>query len=202
MSQRTFPPAARRLAVLALALFAAYACNPIENESTSSTLLIIESLTGLDLEGLDSNLCKSDVLVTDSQTGSATVVADLGKAVLSSQPLAPNPVLGNSVYQDIQLHKISISYSRADGHNAPGIDVPYPFEVGVSSTIRVGTLTAVTFTLVREAAKVERPLVGLRGTMEVIEVTAAVVFYGKDLSGRTVKATGYIPVTFADFANE
>jgi hypothetical protein len=190
MSHRTHPRAARRIAVLALAVLAAAACNPVENASTSSTQLIIESLTGLDLQGLDSNFCKSDVLFTNSQTGTSTVVADIGKAMLTSQPFDVKPVLGNSIYQDIQLEKIAVSYTRADGHNAPGVDVPYAFEVGV------------TFTLVREAAKVERPLVTLRGTLELIEVTATIVFYGKDLSGRAVRATGYLPITFADYANE
>jgi hypothetical protein len=202
MCRQTHPRAARRFAVLALAVLAAAACNPVENASTSSTQLIIESLTGLDLQGLDSNFCKSDVLFTNSQTGTSTVVADIGKATLISQPYDAKPVLGNSIYQDIQIHKIAVSYTRADGHNAPGTDVPYAFEVGVSGTIRVGSPTTFTFTLVREAAKIERPLVTLRGTLEMIEVTATVVFYGKDLSGRAVMATGYLPITFADYANE
>ncbi len=202
MSHRTHFRSVRRSAVLALAVLVAAACNPIENASTSNTQLIIENLTGLDLEGLDSNFSKSDVLITDSQSGAATVVADIGKAVLTSQPYDPNPVLGNSIYLDIRLEKIAVSYTRADGHNTQGTDVPYAFEAGITGTVRVGSPTTFTFTLVREAAKVERPLVALRGTLEMIEVTATIVIYGKDLSGRAVMATGFLPITFADYANQ
>jgi hypothetical protein len=202
MSIRSIRPFLSRAAVLALAVLAAAACNPIENGTTSNTRLIIENLTGLDLQGIDSQFCRSDVLFTNSQTGTATIVADIGKATLSSQPLDPNPVQGNSTYLDIQLEKIAVSYTRADGHNTPGVDVPYAFEAGVSGTVRVGSLTAITFTLVREAAKEELPLVTLQGSGEVIEATAKIIFYGKDLSGRAVMATGYLPITFADYAND
>ena len=36
---------------------------------------------------------------------------------------------------------------------------------------------------------------------EVIYTNAKIVFYGHDLAGKTVTATGYLPVEFADFAN-
>jgi hypothetical protein len=202
MSIQSIRRSARWAAVLALAVLAAAACNAVENGTTSNTQLIIESLTGLDLKGLDSQFCRSDVLVTNSDTGTSTIVADIGKASLSSQPLDPNPILANTFYLDIQLEKISVSYTRADGHNTPGSDVPLPFEAGLSGTIRVGTMTAISFTLVREAAKEEAPLLRLQGTGDVIEVTATIIFYGKDLSGRAVMATGYLPITFADYANE
>ncbi|MCX6560472.1 MAG: hypothetical protein NTZ26_08145 [Candidatus Aminicenantes bacterium] len=201
MNIRSIRPSVQWAAVLALAVLAAAACNPIENGTTSNTRLIIENLTGLDLQGIDSQFCRSDVLVTNSQTGTATIVADIGKATLSSQPLDPSPIVGNSTYLDIQLEKIAVSYTRADGHNIPGTDVPYSFEAGLSGTVRVGSLTMLSFTLVREAAKEERPLVTLQGTGDVLEATATIIFYGKDLSGRAVMATGYLPITFADYAN-
>ncbi len=201
MIMRSIPPAAGKTALFLLAVLAAAACNPIVNDSTSNTLLIIESLTGLDLDGLASGFCKSDVLYTDPDTGGSSVVADIGTAILSSQPLDPNPVLGNSTYLDIQLNKISVAYVRADGRNTPGQDVPYPFEAGIAGTVRVGTLFTLSFTLVREAAKLESPLIQLRNVAETIEVTAEITFWGKDLSGRAVKAVGYLPITFADFAN-
>jgi hypothetical protein len=202
MNLRPISSAAGKAALLLLAVLTAAACNPIENASTSSTMLIIESLTALDLDGLASNYCKSDVLYTDPSTGATSIIADVGTVTLSSQPYNPDPVLGDSVYQDIQLTKISIVYTRADGRSTQGVDVPYSFEAGISGTIRVGTLFTLTFTLVREAAKEEAPLVTLRNTGETIEATAEVTLSGKDLSGRAVKAVGNIPITFADFANK
>jgi hypothetical protein len=201
MIHRPIPSAAGKAALLLLAGLLAAACNPIVNDSTSNTLLIIESLTGLDLDGLAVNYCKSDVLYVDSSTGAASVVADIGTATLSAQPLDPDPILGNSAYEDIQLSKISITYVRADGRNTPGVDVPYPFETGVSGTVHVGTLFTLAFTLVREAAKQESPLIQLRSTGETIEADAQITIYGKDLAGRAVKAVGSLPITFGDFAN-
>jgi hypothetical protein len=201
MNIRSILPAAGRAALLLLAALAVSACNPIVNDSTSNTMLIIESLTGLDLDGLASGFCKSDVLYVDPSTGATSIVADIGTAILSSQPLDPNPILGNSTYLDIQLTKVSIVYVRADGRNTPGQDVPYPFEAGVAGTVRVGTLFTLSFTLVREAAKLESPLIQLRDVAETLEVTAEITFWGKDLSGRAVKAVGYLPITFANYAN-
>jgi len=201
MNIRSIPRAPGQAALLLAAVLAAAACNPIVNDSTSNTLLIIESLTGLDLNGLASNACRSDVLYVDPSTGAASIVADIGTATLSAQPLVPQAILRNSIYEDIHLSKISITYVRADGRNTPGVDVPYPFEAGLSGTIHVGTLFSLTFTLVREAAKQESPLVQLRYTGETIEADAQVTIYGKDLAGRAVKATGSLPVTFGDFAN-
>jgi hypothetical protein len=59
------------------------------------------------------------------------------------------------------------------------------------------------FTLVREAAKLEPPLMNLRGLGGSVAITtlARVDFYGKDLAGRTITVTGYITITFADFAD-
>ncbi|MDD8025513.1 MAG: hypothetical protein PHI34_03285 [Acidobacteriota bacterium] len=202
MILRPIPSAAGKAALVLLAILTAAACNPVENSSTSATMLVIENLTALDLTGLATNLCKSDVLFTDSSTGATSILADIGTATLSSQPLDPDPILGNSVYLDIQLVKISIVYTRSDGHNIEGVDVPYSFEAGISGTVRVGTLYTLTFTLVREAAKQEAPLVTLRGTGETIDVTAEITIYGKDLSGHSLKATGNVPITFGDFANE
>jgi len=204
MKNHSLRTARFKAAVLALAALALAACNPIENGQQSNSLLVVETLTGSDMTGNEGNLCQSDVLFTNSQTGVSTITADLAKASLSAQTLAPNPLLGTSQYADIQLLKYAVTYLRADGKSTPGVDVPYSFEAGLSGLIRVGQSMSVSFVVVREAAKQEPPLLNLRTTTtrgETIEVTARIDFYGKDLSGRAVKATGYLFITFADFAN-
>lgn len=204
MKNHSLRTARFKAAVLALAALALAACNPIENSQQSNSLLVVETLTGLDMTGNEGNLCESDVLFTDSLTGVSTITADLAKASLSAQTLDPNPILGTSQYSDIQLLKYAVTYLRADGKSTPGVDVPYSFEAGITGLIRVGQLTTVSFVVVREAAKQEIPLLNLRTTTtraETLEITARIDFYGKDLSGRAVKATGYLFITFADFAN-
>jgi hypothetical protein len=191
------------LAAVAAAMTAT-ACNSIENKTLSNTLLVVETLTGLDLGGKEANFTQSDVLFTDSATGTITVRDDVAKATLSARSLEANPTLGVSQFYDVQLEKYVVSYSRSDGKNTPGVDVPYSYEQSVSMLIGVGKMTTVTIFIVRASAKQEPPLSNLllpttRG--EVLYTTARVDFYGHDLAGKTVKATGYLPVEFADFAN-
>jgi hypothetical protein len=193
-----------KAALLAFAALGALACNPIENSTQSASLLTVVTVTGLDIANKDANFTQSDVLHTDPTTGLSTVTDDVAKATLAASTLAPNPIGGTSQYNDIQLDKIVISYTRSDGRNTPGVDVPYNFEQGLSQVVHIGEQVTVTFIIVRASAKQEPPLINLlaqtsRG--EVLYTTARLDFYGHDLAGKTVTATGYLPVEFSDFAN-
>jgi hypothetical protein len=68
----------------------------------------------------------------------------------------------------------------------------------------IGMTRDVSFTVVRAAAKAEPPLVDLHVGRDagVLTCLAKVEFFGKDLAGRTVKATGYLTIHFANFVNE
>jgi hypothetical protein len=193
------------MALLLAAPFFLTSCNPLENDTQSASMLIIESITGKDMQGVEGNLLQSDVLYYNSTTGTYTIQADLAKANLSAQTLDPKPAQGASQFNDIQLDKYFVTYSRSDGKNTPGVDVPYPFEGGISVRVAIGIKTEVTFIVVRETAKQEPPLINLtqpttRG--EVLYMTARIDFYGHDLANKTVKATGYLSIAFADYANE
>ena len=193
-----------KAAIGILAVLAAVACNPIENSTTSASLLTVVTITGLDLTLKDQNFTQSDVLLTNPTTGTSTITDDVAKATLAASMLAPKSPAGTSQYNDIQLDKIVISYTRTDGRNTEGVDVPYTFEQNVSQVIRNGGEATITFIIVRASAKQEPPLLGLRAGAsrgEVIYTNAKIVFYGHDLAGKTVTATGYLPVEFADFAN-
>jgi len=95
-----------------------------------------------------------------------------------------------------------VVYTRSDGHNTPGVDVPYPIEGGMTMTA-IGGVSAGTFVLVRAQAKLEAPLralIGL-GAQAVISTIAQVTFYGADQAGNAISTTGYITVTFADWGD-
>jgi hypothetical protein len=193
-----------RAAVFAAALLAFAACNSLENKSTSNTILRVEALTGLDLAAKDSNFCQSDVLFTDSTTGASTYTDDVAKATLSALLMDPKPIIGTSVMEDIVLDKYVVSYTRTDGRNTPGVDVPYQFEQSFSGVVGVGKQVVFSIFIVRASAKQEPPLSNLllpttRG--EVLYTNARVDFYGHDMTGKTVTATGYLPVQFAEFYN-
>lgn len=193
-----------RAAVLATALLAFAACNSLENKSTSNMILRVDALTGLDLAAKDSNFCQSDVVINDSTTGASTITDDVAKATLSAQLMDPKPIVGTSLMEDIVLDKYVVSYTRTDGRNTPGVDVPYSFEQTMSGVIGVGKQVVFSIFIVRASAKQEPPLSNLllpTTRAEVIYTNARVDFYGHDMTGKTVMATGYLPVEFGNFAN-
>jgi hypothetical protein len=188
-----------RLALILSAFVVLYSCNPVEDDSQSSSLLIIDSLLGTDADGTSANFLQSDVVLS-----SGTIRADTATATLRAETLDPDPLLGTSTYNDITLTRYLVSYSRTDGKSALGKDVPYPFEGSLSTVVRVGSTSSVSFVIVREVAKMEPPLIELVdiGAEQVLACTAKVEFYGHDTANRTVKATGYLTIYFANYADE
>ena len=186
-------------------LFSFFSCNPIENESRSASLLIVQEILGTDMEGNEANFLQSDVIVQDSSDpANASIHADVAKASFKASLLEPASVNGPSQYNDITVTRYVVSYMRSDGKNVEGVDVPYSFEGYLTAHISIGSTVSVSFVIVREVAKNEPPLVNLAfGTQEgVLQVTARVDFYGHDLANREVKATGYLAIFFANYANE
>ena len=193
-----FPFAGRRKAVwggrIALALFAmlvllaAASCSEAVRSGQGSSYLVLTSMSGPSGTPVQSDVVSDDGGVF-ADTGSASLQLQM-KDVLSS----PSP--NNS----ITLTQYHVEYVRSDGHNVPGVDVPYAFDSGVTATI-TGTGT-VNFTLVRIQAKEEAPLRALRqlGGARAISTVARITFYGHDQTGREVSVTGNLEVNFADWA--
>lgn len=103
----------------------------------------------------------------------------------------------------VTFERYRVTYVRADGRNVPGVDVPYPFDGAVNFSLAVnGDTVSRGFVVVRHQAKVETPLRELQGATNfaIISTLAQIDFYGHDGAGRTVTATAYLNITFADFA--
>ena len=101
----------------------------------------------------------------------------------------------------ITLTRYRVDYVRADGRNTPGVDVPYPIDGGMTfTTVDIGSAE---FTLVRAQAKLEPPLMNLRGLGGdvVISTVAEITFFGHDQTGTAITATGTIGINFADWAD-
>jgi len=191
------------LAALAALVLLAPGCNPVENSTQSATLLRVTNLTGKDLANSDVNFMLSDVLYVDPQTGAQSWVADVARATFSAELLDPKSINGSSLYNDILVTRYVVTFTRADGKNAQGVDVPYSFEGAMSVNVPIGQAATASFILVREVAKQEPPLLNLRDGKpgDGLYVTAQVDFYGRDGANKTVKATGYLPITFANYGN-
>jgi hypothetical protein len=166
-------------------------CSEMVRTGDASSFLVITSLVGGP---------QSDTTVeSDVQGDTGTVFTDVGQATLQLQMKDPGGP-GPSPVNAITITQYRVEYVRSDGRNTPGVDVPFPFTSGVTTTISGSG--SVGFTLVRVQAKEEAPLRALRGGggASVISTVARITFYGHDQTGREVSVTGNLDVTFADWA--
>ena len=180
-------------AVSIATLFALTSCSDAIRTGQSPSYLIIQSLTG--------GPQNAAVLQSDVVLDNGTVLQDNGAATLQvalKDPQGSTPTDVNA----ITITQYHVEYVRTDGHNVPGVDVPFAFDSGVTTTIPAGGTGAVNFTLVRVQAKLEAPLKALahEGGQIVISTIAHVTFYGHDQNGRQVSVEGDIEVDFADWA--
>lgn len=179
------------------------ACNPVVNDSRSSTRIYIDSITGTDAEGNEATFLESDVVVV-GQSGQPTVTANSAVATLRAETLDPLPLLGSSHYQDILITRYVVTYTRTDGQNGNGVGVPHQFEGSLSVRVPVGQSASFAFVVVRAVSKLEPPLIDLAANRSdgVLQTTARIDFYGQDGVGNKVTATGHLTIFFANFADQ
>lgn len=196
-----------KITVILTAVIFLLSCNPTENASQSNSQLIVLGIEGKDFEGDAADYLQSDVIV------GTTIYADPATATLSVKLINPAPLslLGTSQYNAITVKRYVVTYllpSDSDNPDyrisVPGVDTPYPFEGSMSIVIDAETTEEVSFIIVREVAKAEPPLLGLydSGGEGVLEVKARVDFYGQDMSGNWVEATGFLTIFFTNYADQ
>jgi hypothetical protein len=208
----------RRRAALGAVLAAAVAlpfagCTTAQRASQSPSYFFIESLqaaSGATPDKFGGTLA-SDVVTfvkqdVNGQTERVpTIYADPGQVLLKLALKNPGPSDSPTVPSStnyITLTRYHVDFVRADGRNTPGVDVPYPFDGGLTATITNDGAT-VAFTLVRVQAKEEAPLKQLAFGGGAIDIStiAQVTFYGADQAGHEVSATGNISVNFSDWGD-
>ena len=187
--------------VLIFMLIPMAGCNAVENLTTSSSMIVIESITGTDLLGnTESTTVFSDVITT-----SGTVFNDTATAAIAAYLIDPEGT-SSTVYQDVILDQVDINFTRSDiASPVQGRDVPYSFSQGISARIPVGDTVSVGFVLVQHNSKLEPPLVELinYGQEHILRMEAHVTFHGKDVAGNRVQpVTGVISVWFGNFGDD
>ncbi|MBI2834811.1 MAG: hypothetical protein HYX76_10350 [Acidobacteria bacterium] len=209
----SWTPAVTRLTVLAIVVTCGGSCsNKLVTQGRASSFLIIEQLMAA--SGANpatfTNVLQSDVITNVTRTVSGqqitipTIFEDPGRVIARlgfKDPGTPSNPSSPTSANYITVTSYRVVFKRADGRNTPGVDVPYAFEG--ATTFSVLDIGSSTFTLVRGSAKLEPPLVGLRGLGGALMVStiAEITFYGHDQTGATVQALGKILVDFADWGD-
>ena len=187
-----------KVLAVAAAFLALSGCNNLSREAQSSSLIVIESLTGTTTEGDVVAFLESDVLRNGAQ--GTYVAADVATANIMIRLVNPDPISPPSQFNDVVLTNYRVTYELENGPGTPGADVPFPFEGNFSTVLcEVDKSTAVPFVVVLSNAKLVAPLVNLIGTLTVLNRKAKIEIFGHDLTDRPVQATGYLTIYFADY---
>jgi hypothetical protein len=193
LSKRSFV----RLVLVAGAMIGAGACAATGRPGAASSYLVVDTF---EAASGSKPTTFSGTLASDVLTGGG-ILADPGRAsfrLVMKDPAITSP----SPVNFITLRGYRVTFSRTDGRNTQGVDVPFAFDGALSATI-TGT-TSVTLVLVRAQAKLEAPLRALAGGGGAIAIStfADVVFYGADQAGHDVTVAARISVNFADWGDE
>lgn len=201
-----------RMGLAALLAVAAAGCGDVVRQGRAPVQMVITSLqaaSGAEPDNFGGTL-NSDVLTNVTQTVGGqeievpTVFNDVAQVTMTlilKDPGQAGTTVVPSAINQVTVTRYRVVYRRTDGRNAPGIDVPFPFDSAVTFTVPAeGSVTA-GFQLVRHSAKQEPPLRTLAFNPDVISAMAEVTFFGQDQAGNEVSASGSIGVDFGNFGD-
>ena len=197
----------------AVALAGVPGCAKVLQQDKSSSYLIVDAFAAASGAAPNSfgGTLASDVQtyvkrdVGGTQVLVPTIFEDLGKVTLrlgmkdpgtTATPTTP------STANYITVTRYRVTFTRADGRNTAGVDVPYGFDGAITLTVGETPVSA-GLTLVRLQAKSEAPLKALIGGNGAFAIStiAEITFHGQDQAGREVSVTAKISVTFADWGD-
>jgi len=207
MKNVNFKPAF--LLLLALALVTYVACTSVEDNSRSASLLTISSVSGEpgspgEQSGtpLLSDVCDNpndasqdpDTCTVFNDNASVTFVNDF-------LMVGPGTGQGTSYLNDILVTQYRVDYVRSNGRNTPGVDVPFGIDGTMNIRVGVNGNATASVLVVRHTAKQEPPLSEITtGEGErVITANAQLRFFGHDIAGRAVSATGFLEIHWANY---
>ena len=174
-------------------------CTTQQTQGASPSILILDSIfaaSGAEPDVFSGEL-SSDVVTKGG------VFEDLMEVTLRTALKDPGSQANPNVPTTtnwITVTRYRVRYVRTDGRNVPGVDVPHPFEGGISLTaLPAGSESVVV--LVRPQAKLEAPLRNLAFDFTLISTIAEVTFYGHDQAGREVSVSGTILVNFGNWSD-
>lgn len=205
-----------RHAVLVIVVIAAasvtVSCGEYVRQGNSPVQVVITLLEGASGATPDrfGGTLDSDVLtivnrtIGGQQVQIPTIFNDVGRVTMRlnlKDQGVPGVTNLPSPINEVTFSRYRVSYRRADGRNTPGIDVPFPFDSGITFTVPSAGTAAAGFELVRHVAKQEAPLAALVASSVMITTIAEVSFFGRDQAGHDVIASGTIGIIFGNFGD-
>jgi len=203
----SFKPAI--LLVLAIALIG-IACTQVEDNSRSGSLLTITSVIGQ--PGGQGGQAGSPMLSDTCDNANnlpqdpefCTVFNDNATVGFKNDYLQIGGGAGVGTpgfLNDIIITRYRVDYIRSNNRNTPGIDVPFGIDGTMNVRVPIRASATGVIMVVRHEAKLEPPLAELsNGPSEgVLTANAQLQFFGKDVAGRTVSATGFLEIHFANY---
>lgn len=172
----------------------------IREEHSSNSILLVEEVIGHTDAGDTADFLQSDVYEDDT----GTIVADIVSATLEAKLKPPESIGAGPTYQNrIFIHTYEVRYTYVDSFNMATTSVPATFQGRLSVGIDIDSSASIEFVIVREQAKAESPLVGIQPLIPVraLQVVAQITFYGEDIAGHPVQATGYLTIYFANYGD-
>jgi hypothetical protein len=201
MSRRFFTSPAARVLVAVGCAFASASCG-------SELLRTGRSPVYLTITGFEVNNGATDEsaghLLSDVQTIVDDVPTIFNDTAVANIAVVPkDPTQATTPINAVTITRYRIVFKRADGRNAPGVDVPFGWDGGASATIPAGGQGGVAFEIVRHSSKSEPPLRNLvnNGGVQYIYTVAEITFFGRDQNGNEVSVTGNVDVAFSDFGD-
>jgi hypothetical protein len=202
-------------AFAAVALIAAtISCGNVVRSSRSPVMLVINNLQatrGAATAGQPSSNLVSDVFTLVTSGGTCTqaapcptVFGDTGTVTLSLalKDLGVTNAATATSNNQVTINRIHVAYRRTDGRNQEGVDVPYAFDTASTATVPASGTVQLGFIIVRIQAKEEAPLLQLKTNFQILSAIIDVTFYGTDIVGNEVSATGSIGVDFGNFGDQ
>jgi len=172
----------------------------IRDEHSSNSILLVTEVTGHTDTGDTADFLQSDVYEDDT----STIVADIVSATLEAKLKAPESMGPGPTYQNrIFIHTYEVRYTYVDSLNMATTSVPATFQGRLSVGIDIDSSASIEFVIVREQAKAAIPLSDIIGAIpaRLLQVVAQVTFYGEDIAGNPVQATGYLTIYFANYGD-
>ena len=187
------------------------------DENETGLLMEIAGISGL--AGGESGGAEGNILMSDVVT-EGTAFNDDALVVVNIYRKNPT-VTATSALEHVRLESYQVRYFRTDGQNVEGVDVPHRI-TGALNSLRFHTPTAegeiavdAIITIVRQQAKLEPPLLNLRGGtvsnagnflvpgQAIITTVAEITIFARQITtGEALSASGRFQVTFADFGDE